>query len=168
MNISIKDFLVQSKTTLELFYEYPMHSKSIESRVFHFFEHPTLKGSIRKVEDQVYGDFFITIVLSENCSRCLEKIERKYDYRIQGYIIDEDGGIEEQEEIILSLDGILEAEHILDIALLDSLSDKVLCREECKGLCMSCGANLNQTHCSCENDDLLVDSRLACLKKLMQ
>lgn len=168
MNISIKDFLVQTKTTLELFYEYPILSKSIEGRTFRFLEHPTLRGSLRKIDGRVYGDFLITIDLLENCSRCLEETKTKYDFAVQGYIVDEESEDEDQEEIILSLDGVLEAEHILDIALLDSLSYKVLCQEHCKGLCMSCGANLNKTPCSCKNDNLLVDSRLACLKKLMQ
>jgi uncharacterized metal-binding protein YceD (DUF177 family) len=34
-------------------------------------------------------------------------------------------------------------EYILD-ALYDSLPDPVLCREDCKGLCSQCGANLNE------------------------
>ncbi|MCX5681113.1 MAG: DUF177 domain-containing protein [Candidatus Omnitrophica bacterium] len=28
--------------------------------------------------------------------------------------------------------------------------DKVLCAEECKGLCAGCGANLNNEKCQCK------------------
>lgn len=40
---------------------------------------------------------------------------------------------------------------------------KVLCAENCKGLCPHCGANLNTDSCSCRSE--MVDDRLAALKK---
>lgn len=39
-----------------------------------------------------------------------------------------------------------------------------VCREACKGLCPSCGANLNETTCSCESKE--VDHRWAALMQL--
>ena len=41
---------------------------------------------------------------------------------------------------------------------------KVLCREECKGLCPRCGVNLNQGHCECTMEK--VDVRWEALRKL--
>ena len=43
---------------------------------------------------------------------------------------------------------------------------KVLCDEDCKGLCPSCGANLNQEQCSC-GDDTDIDPRMEALKELL-
>jgi len=40
---------------------------------------------------------------------------------------------------------------------------KILCTEECKGLCPHCGANLNTGSCNCRSS--IVDDRLAVLKK---
>jgi uncharacterized protein len=40
---------------------------------------------------------------------------------------------------------------------------KLICAEDCRGLCPRCGANLNETDCNCEKD---VDPRLASLKAL--
>jgi uncharacterized protein len=34
-------------------------------------------------------------------------------------------------------------------AIVLSLPDKILCREDCAGLCAGCGANLNQEPCTC-------------------
>jgi uncharacterized protein len=39
---------------------------------------------------------------------------------------------------------------------------KVICREECRGLCQHCGANLNVSSCNCRND--CADSRMAALE----
>ena len=39
-----------------------------------------------------------------------------------------------------------------------------ICRQDCRGLCARCGANLNDGPCDCRGDD--VDPRLAILKTL--
>ena len=39
---------------------------------------------------------------------------------------------------------------------------KILCREDCKGLCPNCGADLNEGECSCKNVN--VDPRLEALR----
>ena len=41
---------------------------------------------------------------------------------------------------------------------------KVLCKEDCKGVCQFCGANLNEGQCSCKKP---VDPRLEALKQLL-
>jgi len=42
---------------------------------------------------------------------------------------------------------------------------KVLCREECRGLCQQCGTNLNFSSCNCHVDSL--NGRLAVLKNFV-
>ena len=42
---------------------------------------------------------------------------------------------------------------------------KVLCKEDCKGLCPNCGMNLNEGSCSCQNEN--VDPRLEALRNFM-
>jgi uncharacterized protein len=39
---------------------------------------------------------------------------------------------------------------------------KILCSEECKGLCPNCGVNLNTGSCNCRRE--MTDERLAALK----
>ncbi len=45
---------------------------------------------------------------------------------------------------------------------------RILCRDDCKGLCPECGADLNEGNCDCkrENADFVRDSRFAVLKDL--
>ncbi|WP_366936345.1 DUF177 domain-containing protein, partial [Veillonella sp.] len=42
---------------------------------------------------------------------------------------------------------------------------QVLCQDDCKGLCVHCGANLNVSPCSCES--FVVDPRFAELRALL-
>lgn len=43
---------------------------------------------------------------------------------------------------------------------------KTLCREDCKGLCPSCGTNLNQEQCGCETRE--IDERWLALLRIKQ
>ncbi len=60
----------------------------------------------------------------------------------------------------ISLIDVLEQNIVMNMPL------KVLCSEHCKGICPTCGTNLNQEPCNCVVDD--VDPRLAVLKNLLK
>jgi len=106
------------------------------------------------------------------CARCLEpvaqEVERSFDllYRPLGA----DAGKEElsvtgaEAEIgYYQGEGLL-LEDALREQLLLALPLKVICREDCKGLCPHCGTNLNVEQCSCaEPAD---DPRWSALKEI--
>ena len=45
--------------------------------------------------------------------------------------------------------------------LLMNMPMKILCREDCKGICNRCGANLNEGTCHCEEEPK--DPRMAAI-----
>jgi len=55
------------------------------------------------------------------------------------------------------------SEYVHDILLLD-MPMKILCREDCRGLCPVCGINRNETDCQCQIDE--PDPRWESLNKL--
>jgi uncharacterized protein len=55
---------------------------------------------------------------------------------------------------------------ILKEQVLLALPFKVICRSDCRGLCPSCGANLNHEECRCETH--ATDTRMAPLARLKQ
>ena len=60
----------------------------------------------------------------------------------------------------LDLDELLRADILL------SLPSKILCKEDCKGLCSVCGADRNKQECHCEEKS--VDPRLEILGDLLK
>lgn len=123
----------------------------------------TLKGVVALPCDRCAEDALITLDNTFETFECLpEGIP----------LVDEDEVVEADE------DAPDEASHIymdknvpmLDLAALCweefalSLPIKPLCRDNCKGLCAKCGANLNDGSCDCVNDE--GDPRLAILRKL--
>lgn len=106
-------------------------------------------------EIQVKGEFCVR--LSAECDRCLDgtelAIERKFDLNYQPAETLETGvevGLKQGETEVgfFAGDGI-SLEEILREQVLLALPVQRLCREDCKGLCPSCGGSLNQGACAC-------------------
>jgi uncharacterized protein len=92
------------------------------------------------------------------CARCLEPVEHavKGEFDLIFRPLGVDGGGSEhsitdaETEIgYYQKDGLL-LEDVLREQVLLSLPAKTLCREDCKGLCPSCGRNRNSETCTCE------------------
>jgi uncharacterized protein len=74
------------------------------------------------------------------CMRCLEQAERTVE--VDAREVDQPGEAEELHSPYVD-DGTLELAAWARDALVLALPAKVLCRDECRGLCAICGADLN-------------------------
>lgn len=69
------------------------------------------------------------------------------------------------EEECAYLDGVvLDVRKFINIEFLSEFPQKVLCNDDCKGLCPTCGIDLNNEECTCDKGH--VDIRMAHLKDL--
>jgi len=70
------------------------------------------------------------------------------------------------EDLLLSAyeGGAVDLDELVREQILLALPSRHLCREDCKGLCQKCGADLNAGQCSCEQGE--VDPRWAALADL--
>jgi uncharacterized protein len=128
-------------------------------------------GKHQRIKDiRVSGE--LSTALELPCARCLEPViqdvRRKFDllYRPLGA----DAGREEisvtgaEAEIsYYQGEGLLLEDAVREQVLL-AVPLKVICREDCKGLCPHCGANLNLEQCSCAEP--MEDPRWTALKDL--
>lgn len=117
---------------------------------------------------------------SFTCDRCLTKFSGEITGEIEDEFFPRDGAVRpdddlesEDSEVGLSeaddentFDGeSFDLEESVAQHLLLAIPAKVVCREDCKGICPHCGQDLNEADCDCETDD--VDPRLAALAKLL-
>ncbi len=100
------------------------------------------------------------LTFSIPCNRCLTLVKTEIPLEFTRTLYAPDRDIPEKdkdqqfmEEYELNLAGLLEEE----LQLL--WPTKILCREDCKGICMKCGQNLNEGNCDC--DDFVPDIRFA-------
>jgi uncharacterized protein len=96
------------------------------------------------------------------CARCLKEFEHPVHSRISANLT-EGGAGENPDGYFLQGDKVDASEIIITESILN-MEDRLLCREDCAGLCQSCGADLNDNPCGCKKE---VDPRLAILSQLL-
>ena len=110
--------------------------------------------------------------VSLDCTRCLEPTRRHLEIPFHAVFVDvtdvETGAEAEIADELLdeSLvdDGNINIADVIREQILLAVPEQIFCREDCKGLCQKCGANLNLIDCKCADDE--VDPRWAALKGL--
>jgi len=102
------------------------------------------------------------------CYRCLEDFSYPFSLELREHALWLSGGPgEEAEEIspdYVVTDGMLDMEPVLRDAIALAFPVRRVCSEDCKGLCVKCGANLNLEPCGC--DTRPADVRLSPLAEL--
>ena len=63
-----------------------------------------------------------------------------------------DGELDIDEDQYTYTGHVLELDDAVRTAILLELPSRILCKEDCRGLCAQCGANLNVNVCSCQKD----------------
>jgi len=114
----------------------------------------------------------VKTTLTLRCSRCLESftwpVDAAFDLRYQPHAQNTGEGEREVEADDLTTAFYEHDEIDLGQLMIEQiylgLPMKPLCSEHCRGLCPSCGTNLNRGTCACETH--WEDPRLAALKSL--
>lgn len=144
-------------------------------------EHPetTLLGSVRLMHTNagILTRGRMSAVATIACSRCLEPVAVPLAFEVEEVytptldIITGKSITPTEEDRALWID----EHHILDLAevlrqdVLVTLPLHVLCRQDCRGLCPSCGQNLNQGSCACQIEgDPRWDALAGLLKNMNQ
>ena len=115
-----------------------------------------------KVQIQCEG----SVTLSIPCDRCLEPVEINIDFNVDDVIEFNKTESDEEQEEKDYIDGYnLDVDRLIFGELLVSIPGKILCREDCKGLCPVCGTNLNVAECGCDRD--VLDPRMSVFKDIL-
>ena len=121
-------------------------------------------GEVRNTADLLELSLTVRTTLDAVCDRCGKEflLEKEAEYRC---MLAEELQNEESDEIVLLEDGKTDAGDLARTAFILGMDSKILCSEDCKGLCPRCGADLNRGPCSCKREP---DPRLAALASLLE
>lgn len=106
----------------------------------------------------------VSFVFRFDCDRCTSTVSRAFTYKFR-HILVADVTDESSDDYIAAPDYKLDTDSLLRDDILLELPSKLLCRNDCKGLCPKCGKNLNEGSCGCELRE--ADPRLAALRQLL-
>ncbi|HIQ59529.1 MAG TPA: DUF177 domain-containing protein [Candidatus Merdivicinus intestinavium] len=110
--------------------------------------------------------FCVKFSLNLVCDRCLEPFEREEAMTFSHTLVQQLESDADEEEYVLCPGGELDLDELVRTDVLLALPTKVLCSEDCKGLCEQCGQNLNFGSCKCEKKQ--IDPRLSVLSQLLE
>ena len=103
------------------------------------------QGTVRNTAGVLVMQGSLETTIHGVCDRCASEFDRKIEFPLEGDSAD--------------LDDIVRTVFVLN------LDSKLLCREDCAGLCSRCGKNLNDGPCNCRKE---LDPRFAALKQLLE
>lgn len=117
-------------------------------REFNFSTPVHVVGEVYNRAGIVNLEFSVKFTLPLLCDRCLEPFEREFYYTFEHTIVKSVSNNQNDEYIIADGD-FIDITYIAISDLLLQLPTKILCKEDCKGLCQHCGKNLNYEVCDC-------------------
>lgn len=121
------------------------------------------------------GEKKVRIVATTNislklfCDRCLKDVahEVKIDFEKEvDFTKTEEERVRELDEINYIVGYDLDVDKLICEEILLGFPMRVLCSEDCKGLCKTCGQNLNEAACDCDNTDY--DPRMLAIRDIFK
>lgn len=132
----------------------------------HFTGKVSVKGRVRNMAGYMTLEVRAILPFTTHCSRCWKEISREFTLDFSKRIAAKNTLQNEDNDdyIIIEKNNIDMDSPLLEAILLD-FPMTFLCKEDCRGLCPKCGADLNSGDCSCVKKE--IDPRLEILKKLL-
>jgi uncharacterized protein len=117
-----------------------------------------LKGQldVQNLESRFLVDGVLQAHGRVDCGRCLEKFELRWDVPVQVIVLRNVDSDENEGEtlMILQQDGEVDLTDSLRDCSVLSYPQTTVCKSDCKGLCATCGIDLNQGTCECVEQDI--------------
>ncbi len=124
------------------------------------------QGVVRNTAGVLLMKGSVTTTIHGICDRCAAEFNRDIDFPIDVVLVTELVSEENEDEWVFPLEGdSADLDDIVRTVFVLNLDSKLLCKDDCKGLCPRCGKNLNDAPCLCQKE---LDPRFAALGQLLE
>ncbi len=147
----------------------------LKSDSLHFYRHELypnrvdVQVTVNKSEDTMLCKVSVQTTARFVCDRCLEEFDQAVASRFRLlFHIGKDTWQTPEEDVVHIPRETVEVDMnpwIFEHLIL-AIPMKMLCREDCKGLCPQCGVNLNESTCNCHHET--IDPRWEKLRELLK
>ena len=124
------------------------------------------EGMVRNTAGVLVMTGSIRTTIHGTCDRCAADFDRDVNIPIDVVLVTEMANEDSEDEWVFPLEGdSADLDDIVRTVFVLNLDSKLLCKEDCAGLCCRCGKNLNDGPCNCQKE---LDPRFAALKQLLE
>ncbi len=125
----------------------------------------TASGTVRNTAGVLVMKGELSTCIHGVCDRCASEFTRDVHIPVDVVLVRQLEDEENEDEWVFSLaEDSADMDEIVRTVFVLNMDSKLLCKEDCKGLCCRCGHNLNNGPCSCEKE---LDPRFAALRQLL-
>ena len=113
----------------------------------------SFSGTYMLADETVIVRGIARAVIESPCARCLAATETSVEAEVEEAFIRDKGEEREADDDQYMYSGhVLELDEAVRTSLLLEMPSRIFCKEDCKGFCCQCGADLNINECSCQKD----------------
>lgn len=159
MKIQISDIVSGKGRHKNIDYTFEMNPFEFEGDIIKPVSSCSVQGDISSKDNILLLNINIKLNLEMNCSRCLDTFIYPIDIDIEERFTNDSNS---EDEAIIVIDDVLDINEVVETSIISTLPIKRVCKTNCKGLCQTCGCNLNHGSCTCDKED--VDVRFEVLK----
>lgn len=108
--------------------------------------------TVSKVQQGILAEVDCSGTIDLECDRCLEPFRKELKSHFEELFYFQNLRENEDAELFLPETGYMDLDELIREYLVLEIPYSPVCREDCKGLCPQCGANLNHGNCGCQTE----------------
>ena len=166
MTIDVKPLLRGEVNCIKLDYKLPVEADGVR-----FDEDAHVVGEITDRAGYMRLVLKLSVAYTAECARCLDEVRGIFEEDFERTVVTKGSVSEEQldedidEYAVLNDNGELNVDDEVVETIVLAFPKKLLCDEDCPGLCPKCGKHKKDGDCGCVTKE--IDPRLAILQKLL-
>lgn len=165
MLISLSEIMNTTDKVEHILAEIEMEKFIFNGTTYRFAWKEPASLTITNLGDRVVlieGSVKLSIIIF--CSRCLKELQYPMDIKFSKEIdfkLTQEDWAKELDEANYITEYNLDVDILIKDEIIVSLPMSLLCSDDCKGICMHCGKNLNEGSCDC--DKTVLDPRMSAI-----
>lgn len=166
MTIDVKPILRGEVKSIKLDYKLPVELEGVK-----FEEEAHVVGEILDRAGYIRMTLKLSVPYVAECARCLDEVRGFFEEDFERTVVTKGSVSEEEldenvdEYAVIDDNGELDVDEEVAETIVLAFPKKILCNEDCPGLCPVCGKRKKDGDCGCVTKE--IDPRLAVLKKLL-
>lgn len=164
MKIDVSKIVKAEGASQAISVEIPFDKIEFNGQEFLFDAPVRVEGAIKNAGGNLYLDANVQTKFITSCARCLKELTEKFSFDVNETFTQ--GEIDADSVFLPIISNTIDLKRAVEENFCTSVPFVFLCSEDCKGLCHTCGKDLNEGECHCENEE--IDPRLAALKAFLK
>lgn len=152
MLISVSELFLQENSEKKFSTDVDLSNASFSPQLVRFEKPVQVSGSIKNAGGVLILFADVAGAYRSVCDRCGTEISKRITFSFEEHFVKTQNAVLDGEALLLEEQEI-DLVPILADQVFSHLPMKHLCTPDCKGLCPSCGKNLNDGPCDCKADD---------------